>query len=263
MNIDGPFYLKEIIYNNPILRKFTSNENVLMIIDIIFNYVKHKTNTIHLNNDDATLVKMRDIISYFGETLLSDISVNNNIESITLVNLNKDILKHIILFLTRHKGNLDVFEIYASNLMNKKRINEHIQIEEQLKEQDKGKDTNANKTPLTFVKNEFISSDATNTTNNNNNNNNHHLISLQEQINHLSKKYSTDLVNNIVIEKVSNPDEKYVITRLEELDKEDTDKLNMCVEYLKTSILDNSNVNDIYKKNTQDIIQMLMNSGKE
>lgn len=257
MNIDGPFYLKEIIYNSPTLKKFTSNENVVMLIDIIFNYVKHKTNTIHLNNDDTTIVKLRDIISYFGETLLSDISVNN-IDNITLVNLNKDILKHIILFLTRHKGNLDVFEIYASNLMNKKRINEHIQIEEQLKENDKEKDIAANKTPLTFVNNDFISNEATKKTNTNTNKN--HLISLQEQINHLSKKYSTDLVNNIVIEKVSNPDDKYVITRLEELEKEETDKLNMCVEYLKTSILDNSNVNDIYKKNTQDIIKLLINA---
>lgn len=244
MEINGPFYLKELIYNSVNLKSFVSSENVLMLIEIIFDYVKNKN--IQLDGDESSLLKIRKIITYFGIIVLNDISNVDDIESIKLVDMNKKVLKGVIGFINSHGGNLDVFEHYVSTLLDKKRLNEHVQIEEQLN--DPKENTTS---PPSFVNNEFINGPKHYV------NDNTSLISLQEQINKLSKKYATNILDNIVIEKKENPSSKYVIKKLDKFVDEDANEMNICVEYLKSAILNNSDVDNIYKEKTREIINLL------
>lgn len=251
MNIDGPFYLKELIYNNDILKQFVSNDNTALLIDIIFNYVDK--NKIRLEKTKDTALKITHIITYFGESILNELLMDTLVD-VKLIDLNKKILMNVVSFLKQHKGNLDIFEIYASNLINNKKMNEHIKIEEQLSKHFDN--NNANKPTNIIVNNEFINDVSKSGVPHSSKPIDGNLISLREQLNHLSKKYSTELINNIVIEKVDNPHDKYIIKKIE--DVENKDNIMNCIECLKSSILNNSNIDDKYKNHTQEIIDILL-----
>jgi hypothetical protein len=251
MNIDGPFYLKELVYNNDILKQFVSNDNVSLLIDIIFNYIDK--NKICLEKTKENILKITKIITYFGESLLNELLMDTLI-SVKLIDLNKKILVNVVSFLKQHGGNLDIFEIYVSNFISNKKMNEHNKIEKHLSETlDKN---NINNPANMFVNNEFINDISKSNVSSPPESTSNNLVSLQEQLTRLSKKYPKDLINNIVIEKANNPQQKYVIKKIE--DFENNDNLTNCIEYLKSSILNNSMIENNHKKNTQEIIDILL-----
>lgn len=281
MNIDGPFYIQELIYTNPLLRKFTSKDNVSLLQDIIFEYINN--NNIQLKKINITLEKIAKIISHFAGELINEISIKNNIEKYDLVKLNKYILKNIIIFFKKHKENLDVFDIYINDLNSRKKITEYKNIEKQLNNQ-----TNDLIPSDTFLKNDFtgtnvIENNITNTSNKNNidevDYENTKLNSLSQQLTRLSNKYNTNILDNLVIEKVDNPENKFLITRINDTYTETKEEINEstdenvhntlhdlegknnilnCINCLKDAILNNNIIEQNIKKNTEEIINILL-----
>lgn len=242
MDIDGPFYLKEFIYENQIFKEFISLKNNNILLDVIYNYFKN--NKLLMN--ETTNRKIIDIISYFGKELINNYSNRENIKikNIKLVTLNKELLKDIILFLKTYNGNLDVFEIYVDELKQKKRLTDHEEFEKTLSKDNKPNNifTFKNKNNNEFIDNKEQT-----------------IKSLQNQINHLVNKYPSKnrLMDEIIIQSIEDPESKYIINKTGDINEfvdnnEELDSVVKTLTELKSTLK-----NNIIKDKIDDILNYM------
>lgn len=237
MELDGPFYMKEFIYNNHIFKEFISGSNVKLLLEIIYDF--SLKNNFKLCQNDETTTKLIGIISYFGKEIINDYLIfesddSTPMESPSLIVINKKMLKNVIIFLRQYSDNLDVFSVYVKDLYHRAHLQERKQLDSQLLQPVPSiPELGINSTiasssmrhgtePTLIINNDFIHSH----TEENAIQETQTLQSLKNQINHLTKKYPSGVLDNIVIESVKEPGKKYVIEKLTEAEDYDITKLS-------------------------------------
>lgn len=235
MNLELPLFIQGYVNNNENLEKFISEDNTLMLLELIFNFVEEKHISIY--NNKETIDNLLLIISFIGYEILEEGAMKydsrNLVETTSLIELNKKILSKLIKYIKKHPTELHKFKYFNAIEKQEELIKKRALLDLQKQKNDEKE----------------------------------HLYGLQQKINELTHKYPNNNFSNIVIEKSENPEKKFVIQKYNDNNDNDNNDTNNNYQTIYDSITKvaekhKDTISDIVKKDMEEIllkIEVLIN----